>query len=83
MFFNLKRKDLYTSKSIFRPIMMNFNDAFIARTRDSSGIARKYIPGDAAKSRSRQLQQIRKEGSKEFKSISERRSIQDQSPDRT
>lgn len=45
MFFNIKRKDLYALKSIFRQITMNFNDAFVARTRDSSGIARKYIQG--------------------------------------
>jgi SRSO17 transposase len=45
MFFNLKRKDLYAYRSIFRLIAMNFNDAFIARTRDNSGIARKYIQG--------------------------------------
>ncbi len=45
MFFNLKRKDLYVLRSIFRLIGMNFNDAFIARTRDGSGNARKYIQG--------------------------------------
>ena len=45
MFFNLKRKDLYISRSIFRLIHMNFNDAFMARTRDGSGNARKYIQG--------------------------------------
>jgi SRSO17 transposase len=45
MLFNLKRKDLYAYRSIFRLIAMNFNDAFIARTRDNSGIARKYIQG--------------------------------------
>ncbi|MDD2835531.1 MAG: transposase [Methanothrix sp.] len=44
-FFNLKRKYLYASKSIFRLKAMNFNNAFVARTRDSSGIARKYIQG--------------------------------------
>ena len=45
MFFNLKRKDLYVFISILRLITMNFNDAFMARTRDNSGTARKYIQG--------------------------------------
>jgi SRSO17 transposase len=45
MFFNLKRKDLYVSQSIFRLIHMNFNDAFMARTRDGSGNAKKYLQG--------------------------------------
>ena len=45
MFFNLKRKNLYVFKSILRLITMNFNDAFMARTRDNSGTARKYIQG--------------------------------------
>jgi SRSO17 transposase len=45
MFFNLKRKDLYVLRSIFRLIGMNFNDAFIARTRDGSSNARKYLQG--------------------------------------
>ena len=45
MFFNLKRKDLYVFRSILRLITMNFNDAFMARTRDNSGTARKYIQG--------------------------------------
>jgi SRSO17 transposase len=45
MFFNLKRKDLYVTRSIFRLIHMNFNDAFVARTRDGSGNARKYLQG--------------------------------------
>lgn len=45
MFFNLKRKDLHVLRSIFRLIQMNFNDAFMARTRDGSGNARKYLQG--------------------------------------
>ena len=45
MLFNLKRKDLYVSRLIFRLIGMNFNDAFIARTRDNSSSARKYLQG--------------------------------------
>ena len=45
MFFNLRRKDLYVLRSIFRLTHMNFNDAFIARTRDGSGNARKYLQG--------------------------------------
>jgi len=43
MFFNLKRKDLYASQLIFILIHMNFNDAFVARTRDGSGNAKKYL----------------------------------------
>jgi len=45
MIFNLKRKDLYASISIFKLINMNFTDAFVARTRDGSGNARKYLQG--------------------------------------
>jgi SRSO17 transposase len=43
--FSLKGKDLYVLSSIFRLIGMNFNDAFLARTRDGSGNARKYLQG--------------------------------------
>jgi SRSO17 transposase len=45
MIYDLKRKDLYVSRSIFRLIHMNFSDAFLARTRDGSGNARKYLQG--------------------------------------
>lgn len=45
MIFKLRRKDLYVSTSIFRQIHMSFSDAFVARTRDGSGNAKKYLQG--------------------------------------
>lgn len=45
MFFNLRGEDIYVYRSIFKLIHMNFNDAFIVRTRDGSRNAQKYLQG--------------------------------------